>query len=587
MNKDRPNFRPEQTGPKMCASFVENGSCKFLGQCKFSHDLAARFAARPADLGELCPIYTLRGFCKFGVNCRFGLGHVSAPDGANVCRPVEPPPPAEINVVPWDLTNRLRKSTYNLAKANALAKKMSAEMERLHLERQYVRGYGEAPEPRAEPAEPAGSEEPAPAPERLLGVSAEQEAAWRARLAESSAAAPKKERKPVDFRGKLYLAPLTTVGNLPFRRICKEYGADITCGEMAMATNLLQGQASEWALMKRHPCEDVFGVQIAGGAIEPMGRIAQVIDENLEVDFVDINMGCPIDVVCNKGSGSALATKPGRVQGIVRTMSTLLSCPLTVKMRMGFNNNNPTAHNMIPNLQSWGAAAVTLHGRSRQQRYSKSADWGYIGSCAPLAGGIPLIGNGDVFSYENTEFMLRHGAEGGADGELVVRSAAADGESGKAAPAAAASSAMVARGALVKPWLFTELKERRHWDISSAERLETLRKFTRYGLEHWGTDDVGVARTRNFMLEWLSFLHRYVPVGLLERLPAKMQDRPPSFVGRDELETLMASPNSEDWVKITELLLGKAPSTFNFLPKHKANAYAKEGEEEKGPILAE
>ena len=107
-----------------------------------------------------------------------------------------------------------------------------------------------------------------------------------------------------------------------------------------------------------------------------------------------------------------------------------------------------------------------------------------------------------------------------------------------------------------------------------------LKDFTRYGLEHWGTDDVGVARCRNFLLEWLSFLHRYVPVGLLERLPAKLQDRPPSFVGRNDLETLMASPNANDWVKITELLLGPCPANFAFTPKHKANAYS-------GPILQE
>ena len=265
----------------------------------------------------------------------------------------------------------------------------------------------------------------------------------------------------------------------------------------------------------------------------------------MNVDFVDINMGCPIDVVCNKGCGAQLATRHSKVEGIVRTMTELLSCPLTLKMRTGYEMSKPTAHQLIPKLATWGASALTLHGRSRQQRYSKSADWGYISQCA-AACNVPLLGNGDVFCYEDVDAALKGGV----------------------------TSVMVARGALVKPWLFTEIKERRHWDISSSERLELLKEFTRYGLEHWGSDDLGVSRVRNFLLEWLSFLHRYVPVGLLERLPAKLQDRPPRFVGRDDLETLMASPNANDWVKITELLLGPTPATFEFTPKHRANAYA-------------
>mmetsp|Transcript_56579 Transcript_56579/g.93516 ORF Transcript_56579/g.93516 Transcript_56579/m.93516 type:complete len:325 (-) Transcript_56579:237-1211(-) len=323
-----------------------------------------------------------------------------------------------------------------------------------------------------------------------------------------------------------------------------------------MATNLLQGQASEWALLKRHPCEDIFGVQIAGNNIETMGRVAQLIDDSMEVDFVDINMGCPIDVICNRGCGAGLAVKPNRVQGIVRTMSELLSCPLTVKMRMGYEMNKPTAHQLIPKLASWGAAAVTIHGRSRQQRYSKAADWSYIAQCAPLST-LPVIGNGDAFCFEDFDAALK--LNGGI------------------------ASVMVARGALVKPWICTEIKERRHWDISASERFEMLRTFTRYGLEHWGTDDVGVARTRNFMLEWLSFLHRYVPIGLLERLPARIQERAPFFRGRNDLETLMASSDSSDWIKISEMLLGPVPQNFHFTPKHKANAHASTSE----PILAE
>ena len=145
------------------------------------------------------------------------------------------------------------------------------------------------------------------------------------------------EKKLIDFREKTYLAPLTTVGNLPFRRICKRYGCDITCGEMAVSKCLLEGKKAEWALTQRHESEDLFGIQvsifriqkfpffqsqplfqIAGSWPDELSKVAELTGEFLNVDFIDINCGCPIDLLCNHGSGCKLATKPDRLCNAIK-----------------------------------------------------------------------------------------------------------------------------------------------------------------------------------------------------------------------------------------------------------------------------
>jgi len=315
---------------------------------------------------------------------------------------------------------------------------------------------------------------------------------------------------------------------------------------MAMATNLLNGQASEFALLKRHESEDLFGIQIAGSYADTMTKACQVINEYMKVDFVDINCGCPIDLVFNKGGGCALMTRTDHFQRIVRSLSTVLDCEVTAKIRTGMKEDLPIAHEIIPEIKSWGASMITLHGRSRQQRYSKLANWEYINKCAEVCDPIPLFGGGDILSFQDYNEHMENTKVAGC---------------------------MLARGALYKPWIFTEIKEQRDWDISASERFEMLKKYANYGLEHWGSDTQGVEATRRFLLEWLSFLYRYIPVGLLEVRPQRINLRPPFFFGRNDLETLMASPNSSDWIKLSEMLLGPVPDGFQFTPKHRANAY--------------
>ncbi|XP_023798668.1 tRNA-dihydrouridine(47) synthase [NAD(P)(+)]-like [Cyanistes caeruleus] len=584
-NKSRPCMKPncyEQS--RLCPSVTQGcgGQCHFGPRCRFLHDVSEYLAAKPADLGQRCVLFDTFGRCPYGVTCRFGQAHLGDGHQNLVNTALAQQWEGKLlvrNGLSKELQQQLRKRKFTFQKAEEFLRGLhggkggkatggSTEVSNCTAPQE---GLGDSPvlqdqgeDPKPGDLEGSRGAEGAPEPEALQGSQGaegapEPEALQGSQGAEGAPSIPTLgpltdeditklrpcEKKKLEIQGKLYLAPLTTCGNLPFRRICKRFGADVTCGEMAVCTNLLQGQSSEWALLKRHHTEDIFGVQLEGAFPDTMTKCAELLNRTIDVDFVDINVGCPIDLVYKKGGGCALMTRSNKFEQIVRGMNSVLDVPLTVKIRTGVQEKVNVAHKIIPRIREWGASMVTLHGRSREQRYTRSADWGYIAECARIASPMPLFGNGDILSYEDANRAMQMGVSG----------------------------IMIARGALIKPWLFTEIKEQRHWDISSSERFDILKDFTNYGLEHWGSDTQGVEKTRKFLLEWLSFLCRYIPVGLLEYLPQRINERPPYYLGRDYLETLMASQNVDDWIKISELLLGPVPPSFTFLPKHKANSY--------------
>ncbi|OXB72641.1 UNVERIFIED_CONTAM: hypothetical protein H355_002132 [Colinus virginianus] len=575
-NKSRPCMKPNHyEKSRLCPSVTQGCAekCYFGPRCRFLHDVGEYMAGKPADLGHSCVLFETFGKCSYGVTCRFAKAHLG--DGyqnvvnAELAKQWEGKSLVRNNLSK-DLQHQLRKKKFTFRRADeylrSLARlhgnggkggkapaKHSAEGEVVSDCTTPEDGLGDVSEcpvlpeeggdPKAAPVQcPHPTESEAGCPTKTAGPVTDEDIVKLRSC----------EKKKLEIQGKLYLAPLTTCGNLPFRRICKRFGADVTCGEMAVCTNLLQGQSSEWALLKRHHTEDIFGVQLEGAFPDTMTKCAELLNQTIDVDFVDINVGCPIDLVYKKGGGCALMTRSNKFEQIVRGMNSVLDVPLTVKIRTGVQEKMNVAHKIIPKIREWGAAMVTLHGRSREQRYTRVADWDYIAECAKIASPMPLFGSTGLARKSWKPFQLM---SSGAVASVMMH------------------VLFVRRGALIKPWLFTEIKEQRHWDISSSERFDILRDFTNYGLEHWGSDTQGVEKTRKFLLEWLSFLCRYIPVGLLEHLPQKINERPPYYIGRDYLETLMASQNVDDWIKISELLLGPVPASFTFLPKHKANSY--------------
>ena len=580
--------------------------CPFGDRCKLEHDLRKYLSkGRREDLSTWdgkCPNYEVAGFCAMGWRCRFHSSHSEereAEDGRKELVLLEDPErkanalltsSAEgevgvVNVVDKGTKIDLSRRRTEFPKSDAY---MNWVNENLDAGRQFfdkkpkASTDGHAKETtgvgmQVEDAEKEDKPEQDPKGEKEDNRAQFTEAPFK----------PSEKRRIYYGPETPVLAPLTTQGNLPFRRLCVELGAQVTWSEMAMGMPLIQGEKGEWALVKAHESETrapkflqkntvvqgydntkdlKFGVQIAANKPWLAAKTVEVLTSLCShLRAIDLNCGCPINLVCEKGSGSALLDQHSKLENILRGMNYVSNeTPITVKIRMGTKDGHPTADKLIKRLVlggyeaiesekgTSGVAAITLHGRSKQQRYTRSADWSYIAECSALInrlkreksdrndtikeadprdlaneGHVYFVGNGDCLSHVDYYDHINN---------------------------AKVDSVMVARGALIKPWIFEEIEKGQYLDKTATERLAYVEKFAKYGLQTWGSDELGIGTTRRFLLEWLSFSCRYVPVGLLDHLPPNIQDRAPAFKGRDDLETLMSSDNYKDWIKIRYVL---------------------------------
>ena len=275
----------------------------------------------------------------------------------------------------------------------------------------------------------------------------------------------------VELENRYILGPMAGVTDLPFRLLCREQGAGLLCMEMVSAKAILYNNRNTKALLEIHPDEKPVSLQLFGSAPEIMSEMAKRIEER-PFDILDINMGCPVPKVVKNGEGSALMKNPKLVYEIVSSMVKAIEKPVTVKIRKGFDDDHVNAVEIAKIIEEAGAAAVAVHGRTREQYYSGKADWDIIRQVKEAVS-IPVIGNGDVTSPEKADELVRYT---GCDG------------------------VMIARGAQGNPWIFSQMCA---WEETGEvpprpdkdEVREMMLKHARLQLQYKG-DYVGIREMR-------------------------------------------------------------------------------------------
>ncbi len=274
----------------------------------------------------------------------------------------------------------------------------------------------------------------------------------------------------------LLLAPMEDVTDASFRSICKEYGADMVYTEFVPSDGLIRDARKALAKLVIHDYERPIGIQIYGHIPESIVEAAKMVEE-AQPDVIDLNFGCPVKKIAKRGAGSGMMREPDKLVEITRRVVEAVKLPITVKTRLGWDEESKIIVELAERLQDVGIAALTIHGRTRCQLYKGEADWTLIGEvkCNPRMH-IPIIGNGDIATPEQAdEAFKKYGVDG----------------------------IMIGRASFGRPWIFREI---RHFldtgeklpPMSIAEKVELAKRHLAKSIEVKG-EKVGILEMRRHL----------------------------------------------------------------------------------------
>lgn len=235
----------------------------------------------------------------------------------------------------------------------------------------------------------------------------------------------------VEIKNPVILGPMAGVTNICYRSICKEFGASLVCSEMVSDKAILYNNQKTMDMLGVDENERPLSIQVFGSSADTISEAAKIIVELTHCDIIDINMGCPVKKVFKTGAGSALLADPKKIYDIVKATVDAVDVPVTAKIRIGIDHKNINAVEVAKMIELAGASAIAVHGRTRTDMYSGKADLDVI-KAVKDAVSIPVIGNGDIFSYKDAIRMIEYT---GVDG------------------------VMVSRGALGNPWIFKQISD--------------------------------------------------------------------------------------------------------------------------------
>jgi tRNA-dihydrouridine synthase B len=280
---------------------------------------------------------------------------------------------------------------------------------------------------------------------------------------------------------RVILAPLVGVSDLPFRRICAEMGAGMGYVEMLSYQPLIHGARTTGTLLARHASERLLGAQLTGPTPEKVADAIAVL-EGYPLDTIDINMGCPVRKVVARKSGSAILQDPRRVSRTIELALQRTTRPITAKIRLGYKRNEKNVTEIVRRLAAGGVSMISIHGRTREDRYDVAVDYdsiaaGVAAARAEVGAGLPVIGNGDILDAASADIMLERT---GCDG------------------------LMISRGVLGNPWIFAQILTPGTPQPTVAAWRRVLMRHLGYHSEHFGTDAISTAPFRKHLLWYAS-----------------------------------------------------------------------------------